>query len=153
MYSDKVLEPRQDPRSSVRAETIAALARQNSEVTHETESEKYIQACKQYDTAHANYLESFGTVTGAKSERNVAAGAALVGLAILTMAGTNLGWGIAFVVTVTCGALAVKQHLTLNEARDCCQAAIQRMYMEYGIAKKECGNAECVPSRPDQTCP
>jgi hypothetical protein len=130
---------------------MAALSVRKPEAPRPAETDKCGRACDAYDTAHAAYLESAGAVSSASGDRNASGAAALAGLAILTFAGTNFVWGAALMVVLACGALAVRQQLALNAARDACQTAIQNMYMEYRQAKKACAGADCAP-RPDQAC-
>lgn len=148
MYSDKLSESVRDAASPVRTETMARLAVRESAATRDNRD----RAFDAYDTAHAEYLESVGAITGATSDRNATTAAALAGLAILSVAGTTLPWVLALLVTVACGALAVRRQLQLIEAREQCQTAIQKMYLEYRVAKER-GNADSIPERPALTCP
>jgi hypothetical protein len=71
--------------------------------------------------------------------------------AIAAMTAT-LFWVAGLLIAAVCGALAVREQLLLNEASERCQTAIQKMYVEYRAARRECGNSDCMPARPSQTC-
>jgi hypothetical protein len=152
MYSDKTLDAAEIPASSMRAETIAALVARKSKAETPL-SDKLAKACEAYDLAHAEHLESSGSVTAARGDRNAAVAAALAGLAIMSVSTGSLVWGLALVAVLGSGALAVRHQISLHEARERCQTAIQKMYLEYRVAKKESGQNDSLPSRPDQVCP
>jgi hypothetical protein len=153
MHDDSKVDTGKIPAPSTNSHTIAAHSQRESEAKRALEIDRCKRACEAYDTAHAEFLDAFGSVTQARGNRNAAGGAGLAGLAILTMAGSTFLWGMAFVIAAGCCALAVREQFLLNGARNRCQAAIQVMYIEYGSAKKECVNGDCLPPRPDQTCP
>jgi hypothetical protein len=136
----------------MRKETIAALAARKPAPGTPPRSDKLATTCEAYDMAHAEYLESAGSVTAARGDRNAAGAASLVGLVVLALSSSSTVWGLGLLVALGAGALAVRQQLSLQEARDRCQTAIQKMYMEYRVAKKESGKSDLLPDRPAQAC-
>src|SRR5262245_61397852 len=75
----------------------------------------------------AEYLELVGRVRAATRARNATTAAMMAGLIILTMATTTTGLITALIITVGFGTLAALQQIALREARDKCQAAIQKI--------------------------
>lgn len=151
MYSDKTLDVT-GTSGPTRAETIATLAARKPPAGAAT-SDNLVKACEAYDLAHAEYLESAGSVTSARNDRNIGIAASLAALAIMALASSSLVWGLALVVALGAGALAFRQQLSLQEARERCQTAIQKMYLEYRVGKKESGQRDFLPERPGQPCP
>jgi len=133
--------------------SIAVYSQGRSEPKPEVPVDRCRRACQAYEAAHAEFLESFGSVTGAKNNRNAAGTAALAALAVLAMANASLAWGIALIVTLGCSAFAFREQMLLNEARSRCQTSIQAMFLEHRTAKKECPDADGVPLPPVRTCP
>lgn len=152
MDFNKVAEPvQQRANPSLRVNSIAALSAKRPDPSERPISDKGDKAAEAYGMAHAEYLESFGGTTAARVDRNASAAAALAGLAIMAFASATLVWGLALVVVLGCGALAVRQQLQLVDSRNRCQTAIQKMYMEFRIFDKETGGPTRPPERPTQT--
>lgn len=152
MYSDKTLDVTQTGGSPTHAEAISAHAARNYRA-ETPPSDKLAKASEAYDLAHAEFLESSGSVTSARSDRNAAVAAAVASLAIIALASSPLVWGVALVAALGSGALAGRLQLSLQEARERCQTAIQKMYLEYRVGKKESGQSDLLPERPGQVCP